>query len=114
MSAVTTHVLDAALGRPACGVPVRFEYLPDPEQSAGQQLATGVTDADGRVSGLGPDRLATGVYRLTFDIATYFAATDQVGFYPLVSVVFHLLDSSRHYHVPVLLSPFSYTTYQGS
>ena len=114
MSAVTTHVLDAALGRPARGVAVRLERVTDLTQPVGEQLAVGVTDADGRVTALGPDQLPVGDYRLNFDTATYFAATDQVGFYPLVSIVFHLIDPSRHYHVPVLLSPFAYSTYQGS
>ena len=114
MSAVTTHVLDAALGRPASGVPVRLEHISDLTEQVAQKLAVGVTDADGRVGDLGPDQLPVGLYRLTFDTATYFTATDQVGFYPLVSIVFHLIDPSRHYHVPVLLSPFAYSTYKGS
>ncbi len=114
MSAVTTHVLDATLGRPARGVPVRLEHIADLAQPVGEQLAVGVTDADGRVTDLGPDKLPVGFYRLTFDTAAYFTATDQVGFYPLVSIVFNLIDPSRHYHVPVLLSPFAYSTYQGS
>jgi len=114
MSAVTTHVLDAALGRPAVGVPVRLEHISDLTEQVAQKLAVGVTDADGRVGDLGPDRLEIGIYRLTFDTATYFVSTDQTGFYPMISVTFHLIDSSRHYHVPVLLSPFAYSTYQGS
>ncbi len=114
MSAVTTHVLDAALGRPARGVPVRLERIPDLAQPAGEHLGVGVTDTDGRVLDLGPDLLDTGVYRLTFDTAKYFTSTDQVGFFPLVSIVFQLIDPSRHYHIPVLLSPFAYSTYQGS
>jgi 5-hydroxyisourate hydrolase len=108
MSHVTTHVLDAALGRPAAGVPV---VLAD---ASGGVIASGVTDADGRVGDLGPDALAAGAYRLTFDTAAYFAATDRRSFYPRVTIDFDLADEGAHYHVPLLLSPFAYSTYRGS
>ena len=112
MSGITTHVLDAALGRPAAGVPVRLEHLAP--ETASAALASAVTDNDGRCGSLGPDQPTAGTYRLTFDTAAYFAATDQTGFYPTISVTFTLADPARHYHVPVLLSPFAYSTYRGS
>lgn len=110
MSAVTTHVLDTSLGRPAAGVPVRLEVVSDTITT----LAAASTDTDGRVSDLGPDRVAAGTYRLVFDTATYFAATGQSAFFPEVSLTFTLADPEQHYHVPVLLSPFAYSTYRGS
>ncbi|GAB3204987.1 hydroxyisourate hydrolase [Marinactinospora thermotolerans] len=113
-SHVTTHVLDAALGRPAGGVPVRLEAADDAGRGAWSTVATGDTDADGRVADLGPQRLATGRYRITFDTAAYFAASGQRGFYPEVTVTFELTDEDAHYHVPLLLSPFSFSTYRGS
>ncbi len=109
MSTVTTHVLDVALGRPAVGVPVRLDRVGDPAS-----LAEARTDDDGRVTGWGPDRLAAGTYRLTFSTATYFAATDRPSFYPEVSVTFEVTDPAKPYHLPLLLSPFAYTTYRGS
>ena len=111
MSAVTTHVLDAALGRPAAGVPVRLER---PEGHAWAEVAAGATDADGRIPELGPETLEPGTYRLRFDTAVYFAATGRAGFYPEVTVAFTLVADGGHYHVPLLLSPFAYSTYRGS
>ncbi len=102
---ISTHVLDAALGRPAAGVAVELE-LPDGTRSSA------VTDDDGRVAaftGGGP-----GVHRLRFDTAAYFAATGQTGFYPEVTVAFELDPDRPHHHVPLLLSPFAYSTYRGS
>jgi 5-hydroxyisourate hydrolase len=110
MSAVTTHVLDTARGRPAAGVPVRLERVTE----AGDFLvAEGLTDGDGRVSGLGPDRVDPGVYRLVFDVASYAEATGQTCFFPVVNLTFTVSDGSHH-HVPLLLSPFAYSTYRGS
>ena len=100
---LSTHVLDAALGRPAAGVPVRLER-------GGEVLAQGTTDADGRVRDLGA--LGAGPHRLVFDTGAYFAATGQQGFYPEVAVAFTAGDG--HHHVPLLLSPFHYSTYRGS
>jgi 5-hydroxyisourate hydrolase len=110
MSAITTHVLDTALGRPAEGVPVRLESITDTVTT----LATAKTNADGRVGDLGPDRVEAGTYRLVFDTASYFTATGQNAFFPEVSLTFTLSDPEQHYHVPVLLSPFAYSTYRGS
>ncbi|GAB3440976.1 hydroxyisourate hydrolase [Streptomonospora sediminis] len=114
MSHVTTHILDTALGRPAGGVPVRLDAAADPDRTAWKPVAAGRTDDDGRVPGLGPDRLPAGYYRIVFDTGSYFAATGRRGFYPEVTVVFDLADEDAHHHVPLLLSPFSYSTYRGS
>nr|WP_202106946.1 hydroxyisourate hydrolase [Agromyces seonyuensis] len=107
-SRVTTHVLDAALGRPARGVPVRLE------DAAGAVLGEAITDADGRAGRLGPDDLPAGAYRLVFDTDAYFAADARASFYPEVVIAFAIANPHEHYHVPVLLSPFAYSTYRGS
>ncbi len=109
MSAITTHVLDTALGRPAAGVPVRLHSV-----ATGETLAAAQTDSDGRVSDLGPDRVEAGAYRLIFDVATYFTATNRSTFFPEVVLTFDLADPDQHYHVPLLLAPFAYSTYRGS
>jgi 5-hydroxyisourate hydrolase len=111
MSTLSTHVLDAASGLPAAGVPVTLERRGG---DGWQPLGEAVTDDDGRVRDLAPGGLGTGVHRLVFATGEYFAATGQTGFYPEVSVVFDVTDTSRHYHVPLLLSPYAYSTYRGS
>lgn len=108
MSAVTTHVLDTATGRPATGVPVRLDRA---DGDGWAPVGSAVTDADGRVAALGPDVLVPSTYRLVFDIAAY--STGQEPFYPEVTVTFRVSDGG-HYHVPLLLSPFGYSTYRGS
>lgn len=112
MSAITTHVLDTALGRPAAGVPVRLSRL-DANSDNSAVLAEATTDDDGRVAELGPDQVPAGTYQLRFDTAAYCAATGQECFYPEVTVTFAVTDQ-RHHHVPLLLSPFAYSTYRGS
>ncbi len=107
---LSTHVLDAARGVPAAGVPV--ELLRDVD-GVWQPVTSGETDADGRLGGL-VDPLEAGVWRLRFDTAAYFSATDQRGFYPEVIVTFEVTDAAAHHHVPLLLSPFAYSTYRGS
>lgn len=114
MSAITTHVLDTALGRPGAGVPVRLEKLADGTSMSAEELASARTNDDGRVADLGPDRLDAGTYRLVFDTAAYHAATQQESFFPEVAITFALADPAQHYHVPLLLSPFTYSTYRGS
>jgi len=113
MSKVTTHVLDVSLGRPAASVPVLLELqLP---AGAWQEEGRGATDADGRLRDLAGEKvLAPGVYRLTFDTGAYFAAHKIAGLYPQVSIVFEIRDAQEHYHIPLLLSPFGYSTYRGS
>ena len=110
-SRVTTHVLDAVTGRPAAGVAVLLE-LRGPD--GWQALAEGRTDADGRVGRFGPDVLDVGTYRVTFGVGDYFAGQGRETFYPEVVVSFTLADPDAHYHVPLLLSPYAFSTYRGS
>lgn len=114
MSAITTHVLDTSRGRPAAGVAVMLEL--EATDGSWKQIGKGATDADGRAKDLLPSTFALhgGVYRLVFNTDAYFAAQDIEGFYPEVVVVFTIRDPTQHYHVPVLLSPFGYSTYRGS
>ena len=108
-STVSTHVLDAARGGPGAGIGVVLERLSDP---AGQ-VAAAVTDEDGRVPVLGA-AVPAGTYRLSLDTAAYFAATGTASFFPRVDVVFVTDGDTGHFHVPVLLSPYSFTTYRGT
>jgi 5-hydroxyisourate hydrolase len=121
-SAVTTHVLDTARGVPAAGVQVWLEHV---SADGPAEMARTRTGYDGRASGLGPQRLAPGTYRLVFDTAEYFAGAgkgteggaNRGAFFPEVAITF-TVDSGDgempHYHVPLLLSPFGYSTYRGS
>jgi 5-hydroxyisourate hydrolase len=112
MSAITTHVLDLSRGRPARGINVILERVGAPQSSA---VAQASTDADGRVKAFTPTpALQPGTYRLTFDVAAYFAAVGVDAFYPRVVVEFDVRDATQHYHVPLLLSPYGYSTYRGS
>ena len=108
MSFISAHILDALAGTPARDVSVRLEA------DGGDTLGTAVTDSDGRVTDLGPDQLDPGTYRVTFATGDYFAQRGQETFYPTVAVNFTVVAGERHYHVPLLLSPYSYTTYRGS
>ncbi len=110
MSHLTTHVLDTALGRPAAGVPL---LLAKSSGGGWKRAGHGVTDADGRCKSLLAGPLKKGTYQLTFGTAAYFKKTKQTGFYPSVSIVFTVRDA-RHHHVPLLLSPWGYSTYRGS
>ena len=112
MSPITTHVLDTARGCPARGVPVLLERQ---EGDGWSPVASGTTDADGRVTDLmAAGHLATGVYRLTFQTGVYFEASGTTGFYPYVPIPFRIDSTDQHYHVPLLLSPYGYSTYRGS
>lgn len=106
MSSLSTHVLDAVRGAPAQGIAVTLFGW------GGTELGSGVTDADGRTGDLGRD-LAIGDYRLRFTTGEYFSAQGVESFYPEVSIAFTVAEQ-RHYHVPLLLSPFAYSTYRGS
>ncbi len=108
MSHVTAHVLDASAGRPAAGVAVTLS------DAAGTVLAESVTDDDGRVKELGPAVLDPGTYEVRFASGDHFAAQGVACFHPYVPVVFTVEAGQGHYHVPLLLSPFAYTTYRGS
>lgn len=110
-SFITTHVLDAAQGAPAAGIPVTLESS---AEGGWSNVAQGVTDADGRVRDLGPERLESGVYRLTFGVGDYFASSGTDTFYPEVTVTCRIDAEQAHYHVPILISPFAYSTYRGS
>ncbi|QYN16724.1 hydroxyisourate hydrolase [Amycolatopsis sp. DSM 110486] len=107
MSLVTTHVLDTAAGKPASGIPVHLDH----QDSGWNPVASGVTDADGRVRDLGPETLEPGVYRLIFETGAYLGPE---AFFPDVTIAFRITDGTAHHHVPVLLSPFAYSTYRGS
>jgi 5-hydroxyisourate hydrolase len=111
MSTLSTHVLDAASGLPAAGMRVALDRR---DGDGWQPLGEAVTDDDGRARDLAPGGLGAGVHRLVFATGAYFAATNQTGFYPEVTVVFEITDTERHYHVPLLLSPFAFSTYRGS
>lgn len=114
MSAITTHVLDLSLGRPAEGVPVRLEVLQ--AENGWVSLAEKVTDGDGRVKDLldAGARLDAASYKLTFLTGGYFERLGTTSFYPEVTVVFRVPEPGGHYHVPLLLSPYGYSTYRGS
>lgn len=109
MSKITTHVLDTALGCPAAGIVVLLDRLVGDTWA---RLASSATDADGRCRNLAEDA-PPGVYRLTFAIGDYFAGADRRSIYPEISIVFNCADEP-HYHLPLLLSDNSYTTYRGS
>ena len=113
MSGITTHVLDIARGRPAAGVPVTLETK---GEGGWAVVGRGSTDADGRLRDLAPAEfvLSEGAYRLTFDAGAYLSAAGIEGFYTEVVVSFVVRDASAHHHVPLLLSPYGYTTYRGS
>lgn len=111
---ISTHVLDLARGRPAAGMTVLLE------RSAGaaewQAVGQGVTDADGRLRSLvtGGTALPAGVYRLVFETGRYFRDRDVATFYPRVVILFETAADDGHYHVPLLVSPYGYSTYRGS
>jgi 5-hydroxyisourate hydrolase len=113
MSTISTHVLDTALGRPAAGVRVILEQLD--ETGVAVSLGAGETDGDGRLRDLTPagEMLEPGHYRLRFDVGTYFAASARETFFPSVTVEFRVTGPAAHYHVPLLVSPYGYSTYRG-
>ena len=107
---LSTHVLDTATGKPAIGVEVQLQQLQGDDWSP---LATVITNEDGRAPELAKvDNLAPGIYRLRFDIADYLKSSNATSFYPWVEIIVEL--EQGHYHVPLLLSPYGYTTYRGS
>jgi 5-hydroxyisourate hydrolase len=114
MNRISTHVLDTARGKPASGVPVRLEFQ---DAHGGWALAgSSETDQDGRCGQLLPNEeaLREGLYRLTFDTAKYFAASQQDALYPVVEITFQVRRGETQFHIPLLLSPNGYTTYRGS
>lgn len=132
MSTLSTHVLDTSTGRPAGGLTLMLEKQSQPEawkaycqarikgeaaeKPSWTRLAQGVTNADGRCPELFPvgSKLEPGIYRMDFDTASYFEAQGVKGFYPIAQIVFEIHATDEHYHVPLLLSPFGFSTYRGS
>jgi len=122
MKSITTHVLDTSLGRPAANVPVTLELKE--ANGSWRKVGSGATNQDGRSADLlSADKLAAGksegqlsprTYRLTFDTAAYFKSHNAEAFYPQVAVVFVVTDTAEHYHIPLLLSRYGYSTYRGS
>ena len=113
MSAITTHILDTARGQPAVGVQVELAVNDGP---AWRRIGRGVSDQDGRLRALMPDNavLERSVYRLTFETGEYFRGLNTASFHPRIIVEFTVADGESHYHVPLLLSPYGYTTYRGT
>jgi 5-hydroxyisourate hydrolase len=113
MSGITTHVLDVSAGRPAAGISVRLERKGD---AGWKEIGTQATDDDGRARELLSEGGSTdaGIYRLTFQVGKYFNVRNVESFYEEVTITFVVSDASQHYHVPLLLSPFGYSTYRGS
>ena len=114
MGPITTHVLDTSRGCPAEGIAVVLER--SRRDNSWLELGRGNTDSDGRIRGWLPEEspLTSGFYRLRFGTRDYFASLGVRGFYPEVVIVFEIVDPAAHYHVPLLLSPYGYTTYRGS
>jgi 5-hydroxyisourate hydrolase len=114
MSAITTHILDTSTGRPASGIDVLLEVQRGPSNWA--LVGSGASDADGRLRTLTPTGppLEPATYRLIFHTRAYFQRSAADTFYPQVVVVFDVVNSEADYHVPLLLSPFGYSTYRGS
>ncbi len=110
---ISTHILDLGLGRPAAGIAVLLEL---DDCGEWQTVTRATTDADGRVKALipEPDKFSAGEYRLTFALEGYFSAQDKVAFYPQAVIQFRVADASGHYHIPLLLNQFGYSTYRGS
>ncbi|EPQ60351.1 Hydroxyisourate hydrolase [Gloeophyllum trabeum ATCC 11539] len=119
-SPITCHVLDSSIGRPAAGVEVLLEHQAD--GSNFKELATGVTNCDGRCMSLFPASgkqedaalVAGRLYKVTFKTKPYFEGSGRKTFYPWVEITFEVPAPDEHYHIPLLISPYSYTTYRGS
>ena len=110
---ISTHILDTALGRPAAAVPVTLALM---ENGAWSLINEAATDADGRCKHLLPPThtLQPGIYRAHFATAAYFERNRVEGLYPYVEIIFTVSDKEQHYHIPLLLTANSYTTYRGS
>lgn len=111
MSSITTHILDTSRGKPAEGVSVILYQ----QHREWFEMARGITNTDGRISDLLPKEtvLSTGIYKLRFETGAYFTQHGSTTFYPFVEIVF-AITTGEHYHVPLLLNPFGYSTYRGS
>lgn len=111
MTRITTHVLDTSAGRPATGLAVRLERVTEPRRAP---LATATTDGDGRVLDWLAAGLEPGRYRLVFETGAWFRTTGRQTLYPEVVIEFDVAEGVKHYHLPLLLAPFGYSTYRGS
>ena len=112
MKAISTHVLDLASGRPAQGVVVRLERAVGEDW---HEVGRGTTDTDGRAAGLlAAERVEAAVYRLLFAVGAYFKASEEKTLYPEIVVLFRIDAAGEGLHLPLLLSPFGYSTYRGS
>jgi 5-hydroxyisourate hydrolase len=114
MTRISTHVLDTARGTPAKDLSVDLARHED--SGEWQVVGSGRTDQDGRCGQLLRDgeKLSPGIYRLAFDVASYWAAQGVEGLYPIVQVTFSVRDGETHFHIPLLLGPYAYTTYRGT
>lgn len=113
MTRVTSHVLDTSAGRPAAGLTVRLEQT-GPGTRAPSPLASASTDADGRVRDWLPAGVPAGRYRLVFETGAWFRSAGRDTLYPEVVIDFEVQDGVPHYHLPLLLAPFGYSTYRGT
>ncbi|KDQ63211.1 hypothetical protein JAAARDRAFT_371070 [Jaapia argillacea MUCL 33604] len=121
-SPITCHVLDSSIGKPAAGVSVSVQQQREDDLNSFEVFATGVTDSDGRCttlfpspdSGLKAELKAGRLYKVIFMTRGYFARSDRKCFYPWVEITFEVENASEHFHIPLLISPYSYTTYRGS
>ncbi|WP_448547892.1 hydroxyisourate hydrolase [Thalassotalea fusca] len=113
MSQITTHILDTTRGLPAQAVPISLYAK---QGDSWEKLAEGKTNDDGRIPDLlmAEQTLPAGTYRMHFETQAYFEANNEQGFYPYVDIVFDIDSSGSHYHIPLLLTAFGYSTYRGS
>lgn len=111
-SPITTHILDVSRGKPASGITCKLEKLE--EKKGWVPLGSGITNSDGRLENLLSDSLSPGIYRIEFLTKAYFEQQKTRTFYPAINIQFEVCDAQEHYHVPLLLSPFGFSTYRGS
>jgi 5-hydroxyisourate hydrolase len=111
MTRITSHVLDTSAGRPASGLSVKLERS---ESEGSTLVASATTDADGRIRDWTPTGVAAGRYRLVFETGAWFRTEGRDTLYPVVIIEFEVQDGVPHYHLPLLLSPFGYSTYRGT
>ncbi|MEM7315322.1 MAG: hydroxyisourate hydrolase [Planctomycetota bacterium] len=114
MSGITSHVLDTSVGKPGAGIDVVLELNDGGASTEWKTIGTGTTNDDGRVPGLTSETIAAGHYRINFHVGPYFEKKNTKSFYPIVRIEFIVDDPEQHYHVPLLLNPFGYSTYRGS
>ncbi len=109
---ITTHVLDTSIGKPGRNIAIELERI---EHGQWHMVGGGVTDDDGRLRTLTPQGPVTpGTYRIRFQTGPYFEAQKTTGFFPVVEIQFTVVDGAQHYHVPLLLNPYGFSTYRGS